>query len=72
MDLNGTALGHLLSAVYVDIGSSDLMRSLVLTVSCFSASGLLCFKRGVQPECGVQDEKCGVQNSIFTSKNQLF
>jgi len=30
------------------------------------------FKRGVQPKRGVQDEKCGAQNSIFTSRNQLF
>ena len=26
----------------------------------------------VQPNCGVQNEKYGVQNSIFTSRNQLF
>jgi len=44
---------------------------------------LLCrvyFKRGVQPKCGVQDEKCGVQNwkmcspiqNLYTSRNSLF
>ena len=26
--------------------------------------GRVYFKRGVQPKCGVQNEKCGVQNSI--------
>jgi len=30
------------------------------------------FKHGVQPKFGVQDEKCGVQNGIFTSRSQLF
>jgi len=28
------------------------------------------FKRGVEPKWGVQDEKCGVQKKIFTSRNQ--
>jgi len=41
---NGTALDRLLSGRYVDIDLSDSMRSLVLTVSGFSASEGSCLR----------------------------
>jgi len=58
-------------------------------VSCSAALLSICrvvlqirvyFKRGFQPKCGVQDEKCGVQNwkmcspkqHLYTSRNSLF
>jgi len=36
------------------------------------ATGSILSVESSQPKCGVKNEKCGVQNSIFTSRNQLF
>ena len=34
------------------------------------ARGRVYFKRGVQPKCGLQNEKFGVQNSIWSVDSQ--